>query len=309
MEKKLSKTSLFKVLLSVIFLIFYIASCSQSTNTQMSNTPAPSRSTHQTSDSSTFTRVLPSTENPMIYPISSHYGMKIEENPLPGYTEKMITDIQKDIDWSNLVHSSHHLNRDERFMPFRMMTLMDLKPGDTIADIGTGTGYFAFRFSKVVGKKGKVYAVDKDPRVLKLINMIIERENINYDNIIDNIETIQNGNESVKIPENCLDYAFLGWTGIYGYIDYYVSEGAEKSAEPDEAKELIFQRSKHFTESIYNSLKKEGRLVIIDERKGMNPEMDNWDEGTIEILDRNGFELERRYDYMKTLYFLIFKKK
>jgi precorrin-6B methylase 2 len=45
-------------------------------------------------------------------------------------------------------------------MPDKVIINLDIHKGDIIGDIGTGGGYFTFEFSKVVGKNGKVYAVD-----------------------------------------------------------------------------------------------------------------------------------------------------
>src|SRR5688572_22080279 len=50
--------------------------------------------------------------------------------------------------------------RDAYQKPHEVLKALDLKPGETIADIGAGTGYFTFRLAHHVGDKGKVYAVD-----------------------------------------------------------------------------------------------------------------------------------------------------
>ncbi len=41
-----------------------------------------------------------------------------------------------------------------------MLAWMDIKEGETIADIGCGSGYFSYRFCKLAGKTGKVYATE-----------------------------------------------------------------------------------------------------------------------------------------------------
>ncbi len=62
---------------------------------------------------------------------------------------------------------------------------IDIKKGDTIADIGTGGGYFTFKFSNEVGKDGKVYAVDTNQKSLDFVNDKSKLEKI--DNINDGI--------------------------------------------------------------------------------------------------------------------------
>ena len=42
------------------------------------------------------------------------------------------------------------------------MTELDLKAGMTVADVGAGTGYHVERIAPLVGKQGRVMAVDAD---------------------------------------------------------------------------------------------------------------------------------------------------
>jgi len=44
--------------------------------------------------------------------------------------------------------------------PDQILEAIALKPGQNIADIGSGGGYFSLRFAKIVGQEGKIYAVD-----------------------------------------------------------------------------------------------------------------------------------------------------
>lgn len=296
------------IILLILFSMFF-ASCSHFTSKTGVN-----NSINQNKESeSVALRSLPSTDDPLNYPISGHYGMKIEENPLPPLTENDIRTLNYDEkklqSQLQFTLSYHDSGRDALFMPFRMMTLMGLKPGDTIADIGAGSGYFAFRFSKVVGEKGKVYVVDHDELMVKIVNLLIEKNQHTKYGPYNNMKAVLNDNQGIYLPDNCLDYAFVGWTGIYGHMDYYTDMGAEPVLNEQGVRDFFCEKTKNFTQSIYKSLKQEGRLVIIDEKKGINKDMDNWDEGTIEIMEKNGFELERKYNYMQTVFFLIFKKK
>ena len=57
--------------------------------------------------------------------------------------------------------------RDGWQQPERVMQSLAIKPGERIADLGSGGGYFTFRLSQAVGPTGKVYAVDVDKDMLE----------------------------------------------------------------------------------------------------------------------------------------------
>ncbi|HEY5909691.1 MAG TPA: hypothetical protein VJA21_03705 [Verrucomicrobiae bacterium] len=48
--------------------------------------------------------------------------------------------------------------RDEYQKPHEVITALNLKPGEVVADIGAGSGYFTFRLAHHVGDAGRVYA-------------------------------------------------------------------------------------------------------------------------------------------------------
>ena len=60
--------------------------------------------------------------------------------------------------------------RDAYQKPHEVLTALNLKPGEVIADIGAGSGYFTFRLAHLVGDKGKVYAVDVSPDMILHVN-------------------------------------------------------------------------------------------------------------------------------------------
>lgn len=76
-----------------------------------------------------------------------------------------------------------------------------------IADLGCGaSGHFVFSSARLVGKNGKVYAVDILKPVLENINRRIKQENI------ENVEPIWSDLEmfgATKIPAESLDLAML----------------------------------------------------------------------------------------------------
>src|SRR5262245_11058483 len=58
--------------------------------------------------------------------------------------------------------------REREEQPTKLMAALKIKPGDVVADIGAGSGYFTFRLAEKVSK-GKVLAVDIQPEMLALI--------------------------------------------------------------------------------------------------------------------------------------------
>ena len=62
------------------------------------------------------------------------------------------------------------IGRDEWQKPEEVIRALELKPGDRVADLGAGSGYFTFRLARAVGPDGKVYAVDIDPDMIGLLS-------------------------------------------------------------------------------------------------------------------------------------------
>lgn len=59
--------------------------------------------------------------------------------------------------------------RDEWQKPDVVVAALGLTEGDTIAEIGSGTGYFTFRLAEAVGPGGRVFAVEVDPRIARIL--------------------------------------------------------------------------------------------------------------------------------------------
>src|SRR6266480_705449 len=50
-----------------------------------------------------------------------------------------------------------------------LMEILALKPGDAVADVGAGSGYFSWRMAKRVGPPGTIYAVEIQQEFLDLL--------------------------------------------------------------------------------------------------------------------------------------------
>jgi ubiquinone/menaquinone biosynthesis C-methylase UbiE len=66
--------------------------------------------------------------------------------------------------------------RDREERPQLVLDALDIREGTTVADLGCGSGYYAFRMSRLVGASGKVFAVDIEPRMLQFVRERAQRE-------------------------------------------------------------------------------------------------------------------------------------
>jgi ubiquinone/menaquinone biosynthesis C-methylase UbiE len=59
--------------------------------------------------------------------------------------------------------------RDAWQQPDAVVAALGLAPGQTVADIGPGPGYFALRLARALGPTGRVLAVEAEPRILDIL--------------------------------------------------------------------------------------------------------------------------------------------
>ena len=89
--------------------------------------------------------------------------------------------------------------REKEEQPPKLIEALKIKPGEVIADIGAGSGYYAFRFAKLVEPKGKIFAVDIQPEMLDIIRKRMKERKVT------NIEPIQGAVSDPKLPGNSVD--------------------------------------------------------------------------------------------------------
>lgn len=92
---------------------------------------------------------------------------------------------------------------DPRYKPDRIVEALALQRGQFVADIGSGGGYFSLRFAEAVGKEGRVYAVDTNPKMLEFIRHRAQEKGI------DNVETLLVESDDLPLPENGLNVVFM----------------------------------------------------------------------------------------------------
>lgn len=68
--------------------------------------------------------------------------------------------------------------RDAWQKPDEVVTLVAAAPGNTVADLGAGTGYFLGRLSRAVGPKGKVLGLDVEADMVRFMTERATKEKL-----------------------------------------------------------------------------------------------------------------------------------
>jgi SAM-dependent methyltransferase len=124
--------------------------------------------------------------------------------------------------------------RDATQKPHEVIQALALKPDAIVADIGSGTGYFAVRLAHFV-PKGRVYGADIEPDMVKYLAERAQRDKL------DNLTSIAAAPDDPRLPEK-VDLALM--------VDVYHHIG-DRSA---------------YLKKLRGSLKPGGRVAIIDFR-------------------------------------------
>lgn len=169
--------------------------------------------------------------------------------------------------------------RDAWQKPHEVIRALKLKPDAVIADIGSGTGYFAARFAHMV-PKGKVYGVDTEPDMVKYLAERAKREGLK------NITAVQAKAGDPRLPEKA-DVVVL--VDVYHHVE---------------------NREQYFRQ-LQNSLRPGGRLAIIDFRmdspEGPPKAARIAPEQVKSELQRAGYRLAEEHAFLPNQYFLIFQ--
>ena len=96
-----------------------------------------------------------------------------------------------------------HPDRDKRLHIDRVMDLLDIRPGKSVADVGAGSGWFTVRAAARVGTGGRVYAEDINPEAIAYITQRAEREKLA------NIEPVQGSVDDTKLPQKSVDAVLI----------------------------------------------------------------------------------------------------
>ncbi len=173
---------------------------------------------------------------------------------------------------------------ERKSMPDTVIKSLGLSSGQKVADIGSGGGYFALRFAQIVGKSGKVYAIDTDKKLLDYVRRQGAATGL------PNLRAVPADDFSSSVPPGSLNLVFV--RNVYHHLDDPVG---------------------YFTE-MRKYLKPEGKVAIID-YKGDTPGFSFYKlfkhsvspKEVAEDMAGAGYVLERSFDYLPEQYFLEFK--
>jgi len=101
--------------------------------------------------------------------------------------------------------------RDGWQHPEQVIAALDLSPGDRVAEIGAGKGYWLPWLAEAVGSEGRVYAVEVDDGLVEELLERVARESL------DNVVVVRGRFEDPELPDGEIDLAMTCLT--YHHIE------------------------------------------------------------------------------------------
>jgi tRNA A58 N-methylase Trm61 len=102
--------------------------------------------------------------------------------------------------------------RETEERPEAVLRRLNLKPGETVADIGAGSGYFTRRLARAVGPRGRVFAVDIQPQMLTELTNRLTRAGIT------NVTPVLGADRDPRLSPASIDLALL--VDVYHELEY-----------------------------------------------------------------------------------------
>lgn len=170
--------------------------------------------------------------------------------------------------------------------PDEIIKNLKILPGQNIADIGSGGGYYSFRFAKLVGQQGKVYSIDTNQELLEFISNNAKQQGQT------NIKTILASDENIPLTNVKMDLIFM--RNSYHHIKNRIE----------------------YVKKLKNILKPAGKVAIIEYKKRgglfsfhrprnhyVRPEI------IIKEMETAGYNLQEQHFFLKEQSFTIFSLK
>src|SRR4051794_6048484 len=131
----------------------------------------------------------------------------------PGLTHYMGREVAQTMHFAGAPWLTRE-SRDREEEPAKLMNALDLKPGQTVCDLGCGNGFYTLKLADAVGPTGKVYAVEIQKEMLDLLARRVARTPLK------NIHPVLGTVADPRLPENSCDLILL--VDVYHEIDHPV---------------------------------------------------------------------------------------
>jgi len=125
-------------------------------------------------------------------------------------------------------------NREAQQHATDLLKAMKATPGDWVADVGAGAGYYSMRLSAIVGPRGKVFAEDIWDPAIKWLDLRVKLFELH------NVEVVKGDDDNPRLPAGSLAEVLV--VNAYHHFEKYGP----------------------MDEQILHALKPGGRLVIAD---------------------------------------------
>ena len=90
--------------------------------------------------------------------------------------------------------------------PSDLLRELGLMPGDTLADIGCGPGFFAIPAAEIVGKEGLVLAADIQGEMLAALRSRVQEHELV------NVRMVKTSETEIPLQDGCADMALVAFT-------------------------------------------------------------------------------------------------
>jgi ubiquinone/menaquinone biosynthesis C-methylase UbiE len=164
--------------------------------------------------------------------------------------------------------------RDRWQRPEEVVAALGIAPGERVADLGAGGGYFTFRLADAVGPGGRVYAVDVDPGMVDYLRKRAAREDR------PEVVAVRADPDDTRLPEP-VDLVFT--CNTYHHL---------------EDREAYFRR-------LRERIRPGGRLAVIDFAEGRHAT-------PREVIQKElvaaGYRLQAAPDFLERQSFLVFAR-
>lgn len=174
--------------------------------------------------------------------------------------------------------------REQEEKPRAVMELLALKPGEVVADIGAGSGYYTRRMAQAVGQTGRVYAVDIQPEMLQILTNKLTAEGIT------NVVTALGTEQDPRLPAGQIDVALM--VDVYHEFSYpyEMVEAICKALKPGGRIVFVEYRG----ESRWVPIKGHHKMTEAQVRKEMEPHPLKWEQTVSDKLPWQHFVVFRK---------------